>query len=223
MLYWLLKATAPLWSVPREERKDSFTMRKETYERVSETFAIESRAILEQEKALDMEAFSRAVDALCKCGTVITCASGHSGIAAKKFAHAMSCIERPGVVLSPAEAVHGGLGVVQKDDVVVFVSRGGKTAELLPVIDVANEKGATIITLTENLESPLAKAADIVLPLKIEKETDKYNCMATTSFTVTVALFDALWMAVMEETDYKKEQFALIHPGGAVGARLNHR
>ena len=196
-------------------------MRKETYARVADTFAIESRAVLEQEKVLDMEVFAHAVDALCKCDKVITCASGHSGIAAKHFALAMSCIERPGIFLSPAEAVHGGLGVVQKNDVIVFVSRGGKTAELLPVLDVANKKGATVITLTENLESPLAAGADIVLPLKIEKETDKYNCMATTSFMVTIALFDALWMAVMDETDYQKEQFALIHPGGAVGARLN--
>lgn len=196
-------------------------MKKEAFDRAMETFEIESRAITELAKALDMDAFTKAVEALSHCGTVITCASGHSGIAAKKFAHAMSCVERPGVFLSPAEAVHGGLGVVQKDDVIVFVSRGGKTAELLPVIDVANKKGATVITVTENVDSPLAKQADIVLPLKIEKETDKYNCMATTSFMVTIALFDALWMAVMEETDYQQEQFALIHPGGAVGARLN--
>lgn len=110
---------------------------------------------------------------------------------------------------------------MQKGNVVVLVSRGGKTAELLPVLDVSIKKGATVIGVTENMDSPIAKQSDIVLPMHIEKESDKYNMQATSSYIATIALFDALICAVMEETDYKKEQFALIHPGGAVGERLN--
>ncbi len=78
-----------------------------------------------------------------------------------------------------------------------------------------------MIAITENIKSPLAKAADIIVPFTIEKESDKYNVMATASFVTTVALFDAMIIAIMEETDYKIEQFALIHPGGAVGELLN--
>ncbi len=171
---------------------------------------------------MDWESFAKAVEALSSCDRIITSASGSSGIAAKKFAHTLCCIERPAQFLPPCEAMHGGLGAVQKGNVVVLVSRGGKTAELLPVLDVSLRKGATIIGVTENMDSPIAKHSDIVLPMHIEKESDKYNMQATSSYIATIALFDALICAIMEETDYQKEQFALIHPGGAVGERLNH-
>ena len=170
----------------------------------------------------DKEAFGKAVDALSKCDRIITSASGSSGIAAKKFAHTLCCIERPAQFLPPCEAMHGGLGAVQKGNVVVLVSRGGKTGELLPVLDVALKKEAIVISITENMESPIARHSDIVLPMHIEQESDKYNMQATASYIATVALFDALICAIMEETDYRKEQFGLIHPGGAVGERLNH-
>jgi len=170
---------------------------------------------------LDVPAFVEAVKVLCKCNKIITCASGTSGIAAKKISHSLCCIERDAFFMSPAEAVHGGLGGLKKDDAMIMISRGGGTVELLPIIDVCKKKGATLIGITENLNSPLAKSADIVLPLKIERESDKYNVMATASFVATVALLDALLVAIMEETNYRLEQFALIHPGGAVGALLN--
>lgn len=165
--------------------------------------------------------FSQAVEALSRCPKVITCASGSSGVAAKKFAHSLCCIERSGYFLSPAEAVHGGLGCVQEGDCVVMVSRGGKTAELMPILPVCQKKGAILIGVTENLESPLAKASQILLPLSIQRESDKFNVMATASFVATIALFDALLCGIMEYTGYRLEQFALIHPGGAVGQRLN--
>ncbi|MCQ2438049.1 MAG: SIS domain-containing protein, partial [Clostridia bacterium] len=95
------------------------------------------------------------------------------------------------------------------------------TKELLGILDICKAKGVTVISLTEDLESPLAVGADIVLPMKVTRETDKYNSQGTTSFTVTSVLFDALQSALIEVTGYKNEQFALIHPGGAVGERLN--
>lgn len=103
-----------------------------------------------------------------------------------------------------------------------MVSRGGKTAELLPIIDVCNKKEAILIGVTENLTSPLAEKSQIVIPVKIERESDPLNIMATSSFVVTIAIFDALLSAIMEETGYRIEQFALIHPGGAVGKKLNN-
>lgn len=182
---------------------------------------IETKAVADVLSTLDEEAFAKAVDLLSNADRIITSASGSSGVAAKKFAHTLCCIERPAQFLPPCEAMHGGLGAVQKDNVVVLVSRGGKTAELLPVLYVAEKKGAKIIGVTENMDSPIAQHSTVVLPMHIEKESDKYNMQATASFVATIALFDALICAVMEETDYQKEQFALIHPGGAVGERLN--
>ena len=197
-------------------------MKDKTLELAKESLKIESKAISDIISYLNVESFGKAVDVLANCPKIITCASGSSGIAAKKFAHSLCCIERNAQFLSPAEAVHGGLGCVKKGDAVVMVSRGGKTVELLPIIDVCNKKGAILIAITENLDSPLAKKAQVVVPLKIEKESDKYNVMATSSFIATIAIFDAMLVAIMEETDYRLEQFALIHPGGAVGKRLEN-
>lgn len=195
---------------------------KKSLEMAKESLLIENKAVYDVLDKMDWDAFEKAVDVLSKCDRIITSASGSSGIAAKKFAHTLCCIERPAQFLPPCEAMHGGLGAVQKGNVVVLVSRGGKTAELLPVLEVSMKKGATIIGITENLDSPIGKNSDIVIPMHIEKESDKYNMQATSSFIATIALFDAFICAVMEETDYQKEQFGLIHPGGAVGARLNN-
>ncbi len=196
-------------------------MNEKTLEMAKRSLVIETKAVADVLDKMDWDAFAKATEALSKCDRIITSASGSSGIAAKKFAHTLCCIERPAQFLPPCEAMHGGLGSVQKGNVVVLVSRGGKTAELLPVLDVALTKGATVIGVTENMDSPIAKHSDIVIPMHIEQESDKYNMQATSSYIATIALFDALICAVMEETDYQKAQFALIHPGGAVGERLN--
>lgn len=196
-------------------------MKKESLKWAIESLKIESKAISDIANYWDEECFGKAVDILSTCPKIITCASGSSGIAAKKFSHSLCCIERNAQFLSPAEALHGGMGCIKKGDAVVMVSRGGKTAELLPIIDVCNKKEAVLVAVTENINSPLAEKAQIIVQLKIEKESDKYNVMATTSFIATVAIFDAILVAIMEETDYKLEQFSLIHPGGAVGKRLN--
>ena len=184
---------------------------------------IEIKALQDALANLDEQAFRKAVDLLVSCDRVMTCASGHSGIAAEKFAHGLCCVDKPAYFMSPAKAIHGGMGGLRKEDCMVMVSRGGKTKELLPIIDICKVKKAKLIALTENMESPLALAADVVVPMKIEREADKYNMQATASYVATIGLFDALTIGVMEETNYQKEEFALIHPGGAVGERLNHK
>ncbi len=170
---------------------------------------------------MDMEAFGRAVDLLSLAPRIAASGCGHSGIACQHFAHLMCCIERPARFISPAEAVHGASGYLQKGDVMLLVSRGGKTAELLPIADICRRKGAWVIAVTEALASPLAERADVVLPMQVDRETDRYNSQGTASFAATNAIFDALQAALIEETGYRNEQFALIHPGGAVGERLN--
>ena len=188
-----------------------------------DAFRIESESILETAKVLDPAEFEKAVKALAAAPRIAAAGCGHSGIACRHFAHLMCCIERPARFLSPAEAVHGGTGYLQQGDVVLLVSRGGKTDELMPIADICRNKGVTVIGVMENTASPLAEKSDIILAMKVTRECDKYNCQGTTSFAVTNAIFDALQTAVLEYTDFKNEQFAVIHPGGAVGKRLNDK
>ena len=171
----------------------------------------------------DKEQFSKAVELLCSAERIGAAGSGHSGIMCQHFAHLMCCIERPARFISPAEAIHGATGFLQEGDVMVFASRGGSTKELFPIVDICKAKGVKIITITENLESPLAQSADVVLKQFVNRETDKYNMQGTTSSTALIMIFHALQTAVIEESNYQKEQFALIHPGGAVGKRLNNK
>ena len=125
----------------------------------------------------------------------------------------MCCIELPARFISPAEALHGASGFLKQGDVMILASRGGKTAELLPILEICQHKDVTVIGITENTESPLAQGADIVLKMHVERETDKYNSQGTTSFVVLSAIFDALQAALIEQTGFQNEQFAVIHPG----------
>ena len=186
-------------------------------------YDIESECIKEMKDYFDKEAFSEAVELLSSAERIGAAGCGHSGIACMHFAHLMCCIERPAKFISPAEAVHGGTGYLQKGDVMVFASRGGGTRELFPILDICKAKGVKVITITEKVDSPLALGADVVIKQHVNRETDKYNMQGTTSTTALCMLFHALQTAVIEETDYKAEQFALIHPGGAVGERLNNK
>ena len=196
-------------------------MTDKTLKAMTDVFEIDAECIREMADDFDEKAFLKAVELLKNAPRIGASGCGHSGIMCRHFAHLMCCIERPARFISPAEAVHGASGFLQKDDVMLFASRGGKTAELLPIMDICRKKGVKIITVTENLESPLACGADVVLHQHVNRETDKYNSQGTTSTTALGVIFHVLQTALIEETDYKNEQFALIHPGGAVGQRLN--
>ena len=198
-------------------------MKQQSKESALKAFQIESDSILATRDCMDMESFSRAVDALAAAPRIAATGCGHSGIACRHFAHSMCCINRPARFLSPAEAIHGASGFLQKGDVLVWASRGGKTDELFKILEICRAKESLIIGITENLSSPLAERSDIVIPMKVTAETDKYNSQGTSSFVALSAVFDALQTAVLEETDYKNEEFALNHPGGAAGKRLNHQ
>ena len=198
-----------------------YEMKAESLRAAKAAYEIEAECLSKMAEYFDEERYSKAVELLKNAPRIGASGCGHSGILCQHFAHLMCCAERPAHFISPAEAVHGGLGYMKKGDVMLLVSRGGKTDELLTILDVCKTKGAIVIGVTENMESPLATQADIVLAMKVTKECDKYNCQGTTSFAVTNAIFDALQAAVIEYTGYQKMDFALIHPGGAVGKRLN--
>lgn len=184
-------------------------------------YDIEAECIKGLKDHFDAEAFSAAVELLKNAPRIGASGCGHSGIICQHFAHLMCCIERPAKFISPAEAVHGGTGFLQEGDVMVFASRGGGTKELFPILDICKAKGVKIITITEKLDSYLAQNSDVVLKQYVNRETDRDNMQGTTSSTALCMIFHALQTALIEETNYKAEQFALIHPGGAVGERLN--
>ena len=198
-------------------------MKKQSLEAARAAYEIEYECIKGMLEYFDNGAFSQAVTLLKDAERIGASGCGHSGIICQHFVHLMNCIEQPAKFISPAEAVHGGTGFLKKGDVIVLASRGGKTAELLPIMEICKKKGVKIITVTENLESPLALGADVVLKQYVNRETDKYNAQGTTSSTALCMIFHALQTALIEETDYQNEQFALIHPGGAVGERLNQK
>lgn len=196
-------------------------MKKDALKFAKDSFAIEAKAVQDTSDAMDWAAFDEAVALLSRAERIAVSGCGHSGIACMHFAHSMCCIERPARFLSPSEAIHGATGFLQAGDVLVTASRGGKTAELLPIIEIARKKKACVISVTENENSPMAQRSDIVLPMVVHREADRYDAQGTASFVALAAVFDALQVAVMEETGFRDEQFALIHPGGAVGERLH--
>ena len=186
-----------------------------------QAFQIQADCLKDAFAHVDENEFARAVDALAGAPRIGASGCGHTGIACQHFTHLMCCMERPARFIYPSEAVHGGTGFLQKGDVMLLASRGGKTSELLQILEICRVKEVTVIVMTENTESPLAKGADVVLKLYITRETDPDNCQGTTSNTVINVFFDALQAALIDEIGFRVEGFALVHPGGAVGERLN--
>ena len=183
--------------------------------------AAERRALDALYETMDEAEFIKTLDFILKSDLVVLSACGSSGFAAKKFAHSLCCVECPAKFVPPSEAVHGGMGALKRDNLLILVSKGGKTDELIPLVSIAKAKGAKIALVTANRDSELAKSADAVLLLPDVPESDVYGVMSTASFAATIAIFDALMMGIMEEKDYALSDFALIHPGGAVGKKIN--
>jgi KpsF/GutQ family protein len=191
------------------------------WQHVNNTLSIEAESIHELSSTLSKEAVFQVIEAIKECkGRIVVAGCGTSGVVAKKIVHTLCCIERPAAYLNPSDAVHGELGLVQKDDVVILISKGGKTSELVGLLPALKVKGAKLITVTENLDSILAKEADIVLKIKVQREPDPFNMLATASTLAVISVFDAITIALMHEMNYTQEQFAVIHPGGAVGEIL---
>lgn len=188
---------------------------------IARTLQIEARSVETLIDNLDMDAVLRVVRAIAGCtGKVILSACGTSAMAAKKIAHSLRCIERPALFLTPSDAVHGALGVLQKEDLLILISKGGNTSELTKLIPACRAKRAALIGVSENPASQIAQASDIYLRIAVEREPDEFNMLATASTLAVIATFDAICVALMKHTHYTREQFKIIHPGGAVGERL---
>jgi arabinose-5-phosphate isomerase len=180
----------------------------------------EAAAILALVDRLD-ERFERAVRLLRDCrGRVIVTGMGKSGIICRKIAATLSSIGTPSFFLHPAEAIHGDLGVIQHDDVIVALSYSGETGELLRLLETIRRLGATLVAITGVPTSTLAQAADVALDCSVAVEACPLNLVPTASTTAALALGDALAMTLLVEKGFRQEDFANLHPGGKLGKGL---
>jgi arabinose-5-phosphate isomerase len=181
---------------------------------------IEAAAILGLVDRLN-GAFEQALQLLYDCrGRVILTGMGKSGIICRKIAATLSSTGTPAFFLHPAEAIHGDLGAIREDDVVVALSHSGETEELLRLLESIRRIGATLIAITGDGKSTLARAADVTLDCGIDHEACPMNLVPTASTTAALALGDALAMTLLVRRGFREEQFASLHPGGKLGRRL---
>ena len=165
--------------------------------------------------------FEAAVDIIAKCsGRVIVCGMGKTGIVARKIAATLSSTGTPSIFLHSAEAVHGDLGQVTSKDVVIIISQSGETEETVRLLPLVRKIGAKIIVMTGNPKSTLARHGDLVLNIAVKSEGCPLGLAPMASTTVTMALGDALAACLIDRKKFKKEDFALYHPGGSLGRRL---
>jgi arabinose-5-phosphate isomerase len=167
------------------------------------------------------ERFDRAVDLLRACpGRVVCTGMGKSGLILKKIAATLSSTGTPAFFIHPAEAVHGDLGMIVPGDVVLAASYSGTTEELLRLVEALKRLGVPVVAMTANAASPLARHADLHLPVAIDREACPLDLAPTASTTATLALGDALAMALLEARGFTRDDFALLHPAGRLGKRL---
>ena len=167
------------------------------------------------------DSFARAVELLRDTkGRVIVAGVGKSGLIGRKIAATLTSTGTPATFLHPADSAHGDLGIVGTDDVALLISKSGESDELLKLIDYLKRLGVRLIALTGELGSAMARHADVVLDASVSIEACPHDLAPTTSTTVALAIGDALAVALLEEKGFQREDFARLHPGGALGRRL---
>ena len=189
--------------------------------RLKKAMKDEAEVLSRNAERIDYEIMSKITDILGsvkrKGKKVVLAGCGTAGQAAKRIAHTLCVVEVPSFFLSPADSIHGGMGVMQEGDVLILISKSGNTQEILNYLPAAQKKGLTVIGVTENESSKLGRAADIVLKIKIDREPDCWGLVSSASTLAFISAFDAMAFAIMEENGYTKEEFYLIHTGGGVG------
>ena len=185
-----------------------------------EVLEIESQAIRDLLPQLD-DAFDRAVEMVRSCrGRVVCTGMGKSGLVMQKVAATLSSTGTPAVFLHPAEAIHGDLGMLMEGDLVLAASNSGTTEEILRLVETLKRLGIALVAVTGRPGSALARLADVHLSVAIRQEACPLNLAPTASTTATLAIGDALAMAVMEARGFTNEDFARLHPGGRLGKQL---
>lgn len=188
--------------------------------RAKEVLKVEAQSILRLIDNIDIN-FSRAVNLICKSkGRVIITGIGKSGLIGKKIVATLTSTGTQALFLHPAEGIHGDLGIVTKEDVLLAISNSGETRELVPIIFSVRSIGTPIIIFTGNKESLLARSSDIVIDVSVEKEACPFGLTPTSSSTAALAMGDALAIALIDKKQFKEKDFYKFHPGGSLGARL---
>lgn len=197
-------------------------MKENKYREIFESVITEEAEALSQQKNhFQPDAFKEIVKTLSICkGHVLVAGMGTSRTIAARFAHLLACSGVPALFIHPADSRHGASGAVKEEDVVIGVSKGGRTEELNEFLEITSKRGATVIGFTEKPGSPLGNISDLVYKAVIPEGIDPLGMIATGSSLINGALMDAVCSAVLEETGYSKDEFAETHPGGDVGKRL---
>ena len=191
---------------------------------VQNLLRIESDAIAQTATRLDAQSVERVVDLLAQCqGKVVLLGVGKSGIIGQKIAATMTSAGTAALYLHPSDALHGGLGIVQPNDVVIMLSNSGETDEIVATLPYLKNRQVAIVAIVGNVNSTLARRADLVLDASVDKEACPLNLAPTTSTTVALAIGDALAMTVMKVKGLTSDDFAVNHPAGRLGKRLTLR
>ena len=181
---------------------------------------LESEAIKKASKRID-KSVERAVSIVCECdGKLVTTGMGKSGLIARKISATFASTGTTSIYLHPAEGIHGDLGMLQEGDVVLALSHSGNTQELVSIIPYIKFNKIPLIAITGNVESVLAKNADIVIDSTIDKDVEPFGLVPTASTAVQLSIGDALAVAVLHKKGFEVNDFALIHPGGTIGKKL---
>lgn len=191
-----------------------------TVETARRVLDIESRALRELAERLD-PSFERAVELLCGCrGRVVVTGMGKSGIIAQKIAATFSSTGLPSYFMHPAEALHGDLGMIVAGDVLLALSNSGETEEIVRLLELVRRLGATIVGMSGNARSTLARHADVHLDVGVRQEACPLDLVPTASTTAALAMGDALAVACYERRGFTEKDFARFHPGGRLGRKL---
>jgi len=191
---------------------------------VQDLLRLESNAIAQTATRLDRAQVERVVDLIAGCqGNVVILGVGKSGIIGQKIAATLTSTGTAALYLHPSDALHGGLGIVQPDDVVIVLSNSGETDEIVGMLPYLKNRQVAIIAIVGNLNSTLARRADAVLDASVDQEACPLNLAPTTSTTVALAIGDALAMTVMKVKGLTTDDFAVNHPAGRLGKRLTLR
>jgi len=189
-------------------------------EQAKTVLKVEAQAILDLQDRLD-DSFLKAVEAVLQCkGKVILTGIGKSGYIARKIASTMTSTGTNAIYLHPAESSHGDLGIITQDDIVIALSYGGESQELISILNYITRKNIKLISITGNLKSNLAKSSYVALDVHVRQEACPIGLAPTASTTATLALGDALAMTVLKSKGFSPEDFAEYHPGGSLGFRL---
>jgi arabinose-5-phosphate isomerase len=189
-------------------------------EEAKKVFRIEAEALLALAESINGE-FERAVRLILGSkGRVVVTGMGKSGLVGQKIASTMASTGTPAFFLHPAEGIHGDLGMIMKGDVVIAISNSGETEEVVRILPVIKRLGASLIAMSGNAASTLAKAGDVFLDISVKEEACPLGLAPTASTTATLAMGDALAVALLLERGFNAEDFALFHPGGALGKKL---